>query len=1155
MSEQRPQWQKRLAAIEPSVLLVEAPLLRRIARVSQQISALAWRVPHQDVYVLDRERLLDLATESELGINKPGDLRPQVVLVAWPPGEHAEDALAGLLLRRLVHGWVELHWRSVPEEQQNRLAWQRVQQLGGAEWEEIVAVADQDGWLPRHGLPDYAIYREFAAHWWELRLACPQRLPLWFPTLAPQAQRIDEVLLQDVDIPQLQRKLRQAHWPMPQELNPKEHSREATVSASAQAQSREAPSNKSPTGPGEVFVKSLAANPAQSAEPVVIRDSSAWPRVEAAAKKGNVVRAALLCWQVSLTLPASFRPLWQREARHFLGELAQRLASIFPPLSQTLEEQLAEKDTWHNTLCALLPAAAEQGYFSQEARVLYDLQRLAEDAQRGVYVVDLAGWLRTWGSLAWRRQQPLLQQFLVLRRLRSARHRLALCSLDDAMRLRLATLLESAIHEWEMRLRQLVGPILRRVLHDVGLVPHNLAEQIELERLVQELADRVVETGHIRLGQLRDAISRSQLKLPDLRGPSEWWRGDPLLAADKRLAHELDGIYRRGEVYLRWFQRFSSLFFGTWLGRLLSLFLILPFLGAYIILEGIDHVLVHPLAGLWGLDFHISGRFQVFALGAFLVGVINLVQFRRVVVRWCRLGFRGLRWLLWDLPRRVLRWPPLLRLWQSTPLVIFRRHLILPLALATGTLAACAWWEVEGNWLQLSVGLAALFGLMVTLTREGHIALATCGDYLAWTFRYLSLEWITLSLQWILALFQRLLNYVERLQYRIDEWLRYRGGESRWRLVWKALASLVWSWLAYILRFSVYLLIEPQINPIKHFPVVTVSHKLLLAGLPIFTVWTLNLLGWEPNDVNKAKAAALVTSIIWAIPGVFGFLAWELKENWKLYQANRSATLRPLHIGHHGETVAQFLRPGVHSGTLRKFFRQGRRIFADQATTTSPHSSARWHRQRHHHQETLHAFVERNFVRLLRHCPDWTGPALEVKDVELGVSTITVHIASHPRERTERASDLTMGVLRISCQGGWIVAEWLQPGWLATLPAPARAVLHRALDGLYHWAGAEVLSERLRETIPPDYQWRLEWEGLRLCRRERPEQSVLYPWQESGPIEPTNGAPDPWPTLPAEQVWYQTRPIAWHDWENSWPSPRELIAESPHASQLARSAS
>ncbi len=38
---------------------------------------------------------------------------------------------------------------------------------------------------------------------------------------------------------------------------------------------------------------------------------------------------------------------------------------------------------------------------------------------------------------------------------------------------------------------------------------------------------------------------------------------------------------------------------------------------------------------------------------------------------------------------------------------------------------------------------------------------------------------------------------------------------------------MLWFFVAYVVRFCVNLLIEPQVNPIKHFPVVTVSHKLL----------------------------------------------------------------------------------------------------------------------------------------------------------------------------------------------------------------------------------------------------------------------------------------------------------------------------------------
>ena len=50
--------------------------------------------------------------------------------------------------------------------------------------------------------------------------------------------------------------------------------------------------------------------------------------------------------------------------------------------------------------------------------------------------------------------------------------------------------------------------------------------------------------------------------------------------------------------------------------------------------------------------------------------------------------------------------------------------------------------------------------------------------------------------------------------------------------------------------------------------------------------------------------------IFTGIPGIFGFLAWELKENWRLYAANRPPRLKPVVLGHHGETMRGLLRPG-----------------------------------------------------------------------------------------------------------------------------------------------------------------------------------------------------------------------------------------------------
>ena len=66
--------------------------------------------------------------------------------------------------------------------------------------------------------------------------------------------------------------------------------------------------------------------------------------------------------------------------------------------------------------------------------------------------------------------------------------------------------------------------------------------------------------------------------------------GDRLIRANRRFAQDLDGIYHRGEIYLRWLQRLSSTAFGTYVGRFLTRYLILPFGGAYVALEGLHHV-------------------------------------------------------------------------------------------------------------------------------------------------------------------------------------------------------------------------------------------------------------------------------------------------------------------------------------------------------------------------------------------------------------------------------------------------------------------------------------------------------------------------------------------------------------------------------------
>src|SRR4029453_14992091 len=99
-------------------------------------------------------------------------------------------------------------------------------------------------------------------------------------------------------------------------------------------------------------------------------------------------------------------------------------------------------------------------------------------------------------------------------------------------------------------------------------------------------------------------------------------------------------------------------------------------------------------------------------------------------------------------------------------------------------------------------------------------------------------------------------------------------------LLVKAVLGLGWFFVACLVRIYVNVLIEPQVNPIKHFPIVTVSHKVILPLGPLFIAALAPRLG-------KAYSEVLVWSTIWLIPGAFGYLVWELKENWRLYAANR----------------------------------------------------------------------------------------------------------------------------------------------------------------------------------------------------------------------------------------------------------------------------
>ena len=231
-----------------------------------------------------------------------------------------------------------------------------------------------------------------------------------------------------------------------------------------------------------------------------------------------------------------------------------------------------------------LLAAASQGIWPPAARLLYDLQKICGDCVRVTCAVDLVEWACSLGRKPIVRPLPLRTDVLRFEHLRTAYSRLAKVTGESVAQSgvdqgSLKELLQKAMHHAEDRLRARIRPLIAEAFQEVGFVPVNVPETLARDNIIEELLDRICERGFINMGDVRDAISRNQLKIPDA-DPLQVLLGDQLLRCNRKLAVSLDGVYHRGEIYLRWLQRLGSMLFGNWLGRWLVLFIILPFGGA-----------------------------------------------------------------------------------------------------------------------------------------------------------------------------------------------------------------------------------------------------------------------------------------------------------------------------------------------------------------------------------------------------------------------------------------------------------------------------------------------------------------------------------------------------------------------------------------------
>lgn len=1015
--------------------LILPRILRRVIKLDRGLTGFAFRISHRKSYVVDREFLLKIVEPEEIGLSIGEVLPDKLILIAQPDPQKLPETLPGDALircwRLLFHARVHVAIQEcIAEKGLNPAALrERIARIGEVEFEEIRTVLGQEGFLlsPQD---DQSVYEEFASVFLELRYFAWNALPRYFPSLEdPDA--ITAILRQDVDAQWLFLTTRPLNAP-----DPVDHSASDDL------------------GPWIGGADDMPAPPPSKREPP---STSKYRRLMRRARRpeslGNTVKAAIYHVKALRCAPPEKVDRTKNTVKEDVNRLIDRLQAA-------LELSSEAPQPWHDSLRALVQLTTD-GFWTAEARLLYDLQKVCVDYEREISKVDLVGWILSFGRRPIKRPLPNQRDVLASRHLRSAERRLAAVRLSEARRKQLTSLIHAAIERIESRLREQFRPKIGDALETVGLKPCNLPEQVAEKKIVEELLDRVVERGFLSLGDLRDALSRNALKLPDIAGPGTLVFGDPLLQADRRLAELLDGVYRPAEFYLRWMQQLSSMAFGTRIGRFLTLNLAVPFGGSYLINQGLYH-----LFALFQDDIHYyENPSSILLLGVFIFGLVNLGWFRKLVGQSLKDAYNFTRIKivtpLWHIVHsRIVQ-----VIFNSLLFRLLFRFLIKP---AIWTALAWMIFPMVGvNW-RASLPSAATIFLTFNLflnSRVGRNIEEMAADWAVQTWNRYGIRFF-MGLFWLVVdFFNGVLEAVERLMYSVDEWLRFRSGETASVLFVKICLGTIWSLVAYILRFCVNLLIEPQINPIKHFPVVTVSHKLLVPLIPHLS-WIFE----TRMGIEKGWAWTLASTVILCIPGIFGFLVWELKENWRLYAANRKKDLCPVVIGKHGETMLRLIKPGLHSGTLPKLFAKLRRAERKARASGNWQPVRKYLHALEHFELSIRRYIERELLALLESskCP---GAAdVKAREIHLATNRVQIFLA-----RDNSANDDLRVALEI--RSGHLEGDVSNAGWAGQLPPLQRQAIVSAILGLYKTAGLELVDRQMFREFPITWlQWVQWWE-------------------------------------------------------------------------------
>lgn len=988
----------------------------------------------------------------------------------------------------------------------------RVRDLGRAEFEEVRSILQRDERLFRPD-DDREVYVEFAATYLELSAFAPELVPSAFPGLT-RLDRVDALLAADIDVSQL--------------LG-------ACGVLDAPVSERKPESSLRPGAPvaaeGRV---SVADRLWQHREIALARR---------AARAQHFAKSAVLAARLTRSSEQQLRI----EAEQLLGTSVAELGSALAV--DDVASGPGSLASWEHTLrlLALRAGAAPRMTVSPEAKLLELLDRVARLRARPAYLIWISFQRRPGG------RRPLVRRGDMLRLVQVARLLSAVADRAESLRLPPASgsvvlpTLRKASEHTRAHAERTLRVKLTAALGRAGLRAQSGLEAVGRDRLIEELVDRILARGFVSLPQLRDAVSRNDLKLPD----AGFGRRDPLLVIDALLSRTLMGVYRRGDIYLRALQKASSFQFGTVVGRLLFLFVFLPLAGAFTLLEGAQHLLNPVLHWVGSSGLPAPGPVSLAIVTVAVLGLLHSEIVRKIGRELLEFAGIVVAWALFRIPHALFTsvW---FRRWLSRPLTRWvLRHLVAPAAVAGLAFIATPFDADLGLRLaSAAIGFGAIswfMGSRVGFWLEGLVV-----DQLAPTWKVLGQRWLPELLRLVARLFAALVDGLDRVMASVDDALRSRHRPAGATLVLLALLTLAWGSIAYLVRFYVTLLVEPELNPLKHFPVVTVAHKLMLPFLPTLLDWVS-----KPFSVlGPLLGGALAGLTVFLLPSVFGFLGWELKENYRLYRATRARNVQPARFGPDGETLRELLVPGLHSGTLPKHYERLRRA-AQQHDERRQHFRAkrqpaplfshdpelqRFRRKLGLVRTAVRRFAERELLPSIVMHPNWSAGSLAVQGVELSSNRVRVTVSSP--SHAGREFELTFEQL-----GGHLVATCSRAGFLALLDPGLGRVVDNALAVFYHRAGVEVVREQVTHELG-----RGDYDVLGdhiVIYGDAGEVSLTYPIDVRWPrrLKPRVHGKPPLATTPrldARRALLAHQPIAWEAWENSWrPTPTGANLETP----------